>query len=42
MADLALVFHWTPETMDPMELGELIDWRERARIRHEQPEKKRD
>jgi hypothetical protein len=35
MADIALVFHWGPETMDRMELEELADWRERARIRHE-------
>lgn len=35
MADIATVFHWGPEQMAPMELGELADWRERARIRHE-------
>ena len=34
MADLAVVFHWTPAAMDPMTLPELMDWRERARIRH--------
>lgn len=37
MADIALVFHWTPAAMDPMELDELSEWRERARVRH-QPE----
>lgn len=37
MADLALVFHWGPEQMAPMELSELADWRERARKRHEAP-----
>lgn len=34
MADLAVVFHWTPAAMDVMTLPELMDWRERARIRH--------
>lgn len=38
MADLALVFHWTPADMDGMELHELAAWRERARVRY-QPEK---
>lgn len=35
MADLAMVFHWSPDTMDKMPLEELAEWRERARIRHE-------
>ncbi|EWH00551.1 GpE family phage tail protein [Halomonas sp. BC04] len=35
MADIAMVFHWAPADMDPMTLEELIDWRERARQRHE-------
>ncbi|WP_028696136.1 GpE family phage tail protein [Pseudomonas cremoricolorata] len=35
MADLAMVFHWRPSDMDPLALGELIAWRERARIRSE-------
>jgi hypothetical protein len=30
MADLALVFHWTPATMDAMSIAELMTWRERA------------
>lgn len=30
MADLAVVFHWAPAAMDPMSLGELMTWRERA------------
>ncbi len=34
MADLAVVFHWEPAAMDGMSLTELMDWRERARIRH--------
>jgi hypothetical protein len=34
MADLALVFHWGPPVMDPMEVGDLMGWRQRAAIRH--------
>jgi hypothetical protein len=26
MADIAVVFHWPPTVMDPMELDELMDW----------------
>lgn len=37
MADIAMVFHWPPAAMDPMELDELADWREHARVRY-QPE----
>ncbi|PWY49913.1 GpE family phage tail protein [Achromobacter sp. RW408] len=37
MADIAMVFHWPPAQMDSMELTELADWRERARVRY-QPE----
>lgn len=33
MADIAAVFHWPPAVMDSMELGELMEWRERARLR---------
>ncbi|MFG6718609.1 GpE family phage tail protein [Burkholderia pseudomallei] len=36
MADIALVFHWSPEVMASMSLPELMDWRERARERYEQ------
>ncbi|MDO8908900.1 MAG: GpE family phage tail protein [Pseudohongiella sp.] len=35
MADIALVFHWTPDIMDAMEIDELVSWRERARVRYE-------
>ena len=35
MADLAMVFHWRPADMDPMDLAELMEWRERARERYE-------
>lgn len=35
MADIALVFHWTPASMESMALGELMAWRERARVRHQ-------
>jgi DNA gyrase inhibitor GyrI len=37
MADIAMVFHWGPEDMENMELAELMDWRERARLRYHQP-----
>lgn len=33
MADLAIVFHWSPDQMQDMTLSELMDWRERARKR---------
>ncbi|NVM80059.1 hypothetical protein FHW83_005904 [Duganella sp. SG902] len=35
MADLAVVFHWPPQAMYEFSLAELMDWRERARERHE-------
>ncbi|WP_092525985.1 GpE family phage tail protein [Onishia taeanensis] len=35
MADLAMVFHWGPDEMAPMPLAELMEWRERARVRHQ-------
>ncbi|HCP78014.1 MAG: phage tail protein [Pusillimonas sp.] len=35
MADLAIVFHWTPSDMNDMSLAELMQWRERARQRVE-------
>ena len=34
MADIAAVFHWRPADMDPMELGELMHWRQLAVERH--------
>lgn len=33
MADLAAVFHWTPADMDQLTVRDLMDWRERARVR---------
>jgi hypothetical protein len=33
MADLAVVFHWAPAEMDQLGLNELMEWRERARVR---------
>lgn len=30
MADLAAVFHWSPDVMDRMSVGELMAWREQA------------
>lgn len=35
MADLAMVFHWRPADMADMSVPELMEWRERARSRHE-------
>ncbi|MBJ9727521.1 MULTISPECIES: GpE family phage tail protein [Burkholderia cepacia complex] len=35
MADIALVFHWTPDVMNAMSLDELMAWREHARVRYE-------
>jgi len=39
MADIALVFHWSPETMDAMDIAELMEWREAARLRNQPPDK---
>lgn len=33
MADIAVVFHWPPESMYPMDLDELCAWRARAAAR---------
>ncbi|QRX80885.1 GpE family phage tail protein [Glaciimonas sp. PAMC28666] len=33
MADIAVVFHWDPAAMAAFTLNELMDWRERARLR---------
>lgn len=35
MADLAAVFHWRPADMDGFSIEELMEWRERARVRIE-------
>jgi hypothetical protein len=35
MADVALVFHWTPEVMGVMSVIDLAKWRELARERYE-------
>jgi len=34
MADIATVFGWTPETMDPMFPAKLMGWRAKALKRH--------
>ncbi|MFC3579519.1 GpE family phage tail protein [Sphingomonas hylomeconis] len=34
MADIALVFHWSPQVMDAMSLGELTEWRTKAAKRY--------
>ena len=36
MADLAMVFHWRPVDMEDMPLVDLMEWRERARVRAQQ------
>ncbi|WP_083199858.1 GpE family phage tail protein [Pseudomonas defluvii] len=33
MADLAVVFHWAPADMDRLSVQDLMEWRERARVR---------
>ncbi|MGT0248012.1 GpE family phage tail protein [Burkholderia pyrrocinia] len=38
MADVATVFHWSPTVMDAMSVSELMEWRERARVRYERNE----
>ena len=38
MADLAMVFHWRPADMANMPVAELMQWRERARVRSEREE----
>lgn len=35
MADIAIVFHWSPEVMDAWGLDELMAWHDRARTRYE-------
>lgn len=34
MADIALVFHWSPDVMGTMSLAELMGWRTKAAKRH--------
>lgn len=34
MADVAILLHWPPSSMDPMALGELMQWRTLAVERH--------
>lgn len=38
MADLAVVFHWPPESMSTMSLEELARWWAKARARSQSPE----
>jgi hypothetical protein len=33
MADIAVVFHWPPAAMNDLSLSDLMEWRERARVR---------
>jgi len=37
MADIAVIFHWSPQAMADMTIRELMEWREQAR-RRSQPE----
>lgn len=30
MADIAAIFGWTPDVMEPMDLNELAEWRDLA------------
>jgi len=39
MADVAIIFHWSPAVMDPMSLSELMAWREQAAKRSRPPDK---
>ncbi|MGV3770295.1 MAG: GpE family phage tail protein [Sphingobium phenoxybenzoativorans] len=41
MADVAIIFHWSPAVMDSMDLSELRGWREQAARRSKSPEKPR-
>ena len=36
MADVAMLLHWPPATMHPMELGELMHWQALAIDRFQQ------
>lgn len=39
MADVAIIFHWSPLVMDSMDLSELMGWREQAARRSKPPDK---
>jgi hypothetical protein len=39
MADLAMVFHWSPAEMDDMDLADVIRWHTLARDRNPKPRK---
>ncbi|USU08911.1 GpE family phage tail protein [Sphingomonadaceae bacterium OTU29MARTA1] len=34
MADIAFVFHWSPDVLDGLPVRDLMQWRERAARRH--------
>jgi len=38
MADVAIIFHWSPADMDSMDLSDLMGWREQAARRSKPPE----
>ena len=39
MADVAIIFHWSPAVMDSMDLSELMGWREQAARRSKPSDK---
>lgn len=38
MADVAIIFHWPPQSMADMDLSELMAWRDQAAKRSKPPE----
>jgi len=34
MADIAFVFHWSPDSLDALSVQDLMQWRARAACRH--------
>ncbi|MDY1008769.1 GpE family phage tail protein [Sphingomonas sp. CFBP9019] len=34
MADIAFVFHWSPDALDALSIHDLMQWRGRAARRH--------
>lgn len=34
MADIAFVFHWSPDALDALSVQDLMQWRGRAARRH--------
>ncbi len=38
MADIATIFHWPPSELYAMGITEILEWRERARVRSQADE----